>query len=81
MQLTIFLLLLYYDCFVTIVSSSTGSPSMSYKRDCRQVTFVTIIKFCPLPPPLFLTDKIKMDGIPTKIKWKLHSFFTLYLKF
>ena len=36
--------------------------------------------FCPLskkkqkPSPLFLTDNIKMDKIPTKIKWKIHTF-------
>ena len=30
MRLTIFSLLPYYDWFVAIVSSSTGSPTMSY---------------------------------------------------
>ena len=33
------------------------------------------------PTPLFLTDNIKMDRIPIKIKWKVHTFFTLYFKF
>ena len=33
------------------------------------------------PPPLFLTDNIKMDNIPTKIKWKIHALFKLYFKF
>ena len=28
-------------------------------------------------PPLFLTDNIKMDRIPTKIKWKIHALFAL----
>ena len=32
-------------------------------------------------PHLFLTDNIKMNRIPTKIKWKVHTFFPLYLKF
>ena len=53
-------------------------------RDCRQITFVMLSRFCSLskksPPPLFLTDTIKMDGILTKINWKIHHF-TLYLKF
>ena len=40
MQLTIFLLLLYYDWFVAIVSSSTGSPSMSYLRRFRAFPIV-----------------------------------------
>ena len=32
------------------------------------------------PHPLFLTDRIKIDGIPTKIKWKIHTcLFTLYI--
>ena len=41
--------------------------------DCQQITLVMLNGFCPLskpPPPLlplFLMDKIKMDGIPTKI--------------
>ena len=38
----------------------------------QQITFVTPNKFYPLsktsPHPLFLTDNIKMDRIPTKIK-------------
>ena len=49
-------------------------------RDCQQITFVTFNRFCPLsntPPPLpsppFLMDNIKMDRIPTKIKWKIHQ--------
>ena len=47
-------------------------------RDCRQITFVTLNRFCPLSePPLFLMDNGKMDRIPTKIKWKIHTFFTL----
>ena len=35
MQSTLISLLLYYELFVAIVSSSTGSPSMSYVRDFR----------------------------------------------
>ena len=31
--------------------------------------------------PLFLTDNIKLDGIPTKIKWKIQASFTFYFKF
>ena len=49
--------------------------------------FVTRNRFCPLSKPfpplptLFLTDNSKMDRIPAKIKWKIHTFFTLYFKF
>ena len=51
-------------------------------RDCHQITFVTLNRFCPLSElPLFLMDNDKMDRIPTKIKWKIHTFFTLYFKF
>ena len=34
------------------------------------------------PPPLslFLMDKINMEIIPIKIKWKIHAPFTLYFK-
>ena len=30
---------------------------------------------------LFLKDDIKMNGIPSKIKWKIHICSTLYFKF
>ena len=33
------------------------------------------------PPFLFLTNNMKMDRTLTKIKWKIHTFFTLYFKF
>ena len=33
------------------------------------------------PAPLFLTENIEMDRIPTKIKGKMPAFFTLYFKF
>ena len=50
-------------------------------KDCRQITFVTLNGFCPLSKspstPLLLTDNIKMDRIPTKIKCKTHAPFTL----
>ena len=53
-------------------------------RDHQQITFVTTNRFCNLSKtsnPLFLMDYIKLDGIPSKIKWKIHASFTLYLKF
>ena len=34
----------------------------------------------PSPHPLFLTDNIKMDRIPTKIRWKVHVPFILYFQ-
>ena len=35
-------------------------------RDCQQIPFITLNGFCQLsnPPLLFLTDSIKLDGIP-----------------
>ena len=52
-------------------------------RDCQQITFIMLNRFCslsklPLPPtptPLLLTNKTKLDGIPSKIKWKIHVFW------
>ena len=42
-------------------------------------------RFCLLnkktPTFLFSMDYIKMDRIETKIKWKIHAFFTWYFKF
>ena len=51
-------------------------------RDCQQLTFVTLNRFCPLskpptPHPLSLMDNIKMDKIPTKTKCKIHAPFVL----
>ena len=60
--------------------------------DCRQITFVTLNGICPLSnplptshplpltlTPLFLTDKSKINRIPTKVKLKntylFHSVF------
>ena len=47
-------------------------------RDRQQITFVMLNRFCPLsklsPTPLFLTNKIKLHGIPSKIKWKMDVF-------
>ena len=53
--------------------------------DPRQITFVTFNGFWPLCKnpltSLFWTDNIKLDGMPTKIKWKIQACFTLYSKF
>ena len=61
------------------------NQNLDHLRDCWQITFVMLNRFCPLnktpyPAPLFLTDNIKMDTISTAIKWKIHAF-TLYFKF
>ena len=40
-------------------------------REHQQITFVTLNRFYPIsnpPAPCFLTDNIKPEGIPTKIK-------------
>ena len=34
-----------------------------------------------LPLSLILTENVKLDGIPAKIKWKIHVPFTFYFKF
>ena len=48
------------------------SHTLNEVRDCQQITFVTLNGFCPLnkkdPSPLFLTDNIKTNGIPTKME-------------
>ena len=54
---------------------------VSYQvRDCQQISFVTLNRFCQLskkkPHPLFLTDKIKMDGI-SKLK-NTHLFHIVF---
>ena len=61
------------------------NQNLDHLRDCQQITFITFNRFCPLnktlyPAPLFLIDNIKMDRIPTTIKWKIHAF-TLYFNF
>ena len=58
-------------------------------RDCQKITFVMLNGFCPLsnppppppPSPLFLLDNIKMDRIPTKIKWKIHDTWPVHIVF
>ena len=51
-------------------------------RDCQQITFVTLNRLCPLnqkqPPPLFLTENIKMDRIPTKVIANTCLFYTVF---
>ena len=51
-------------------------------RDCRQITFVTLNRFFSLskPTPLFLTENIKMDRIPTKSseKYMLCPFYIVF---
>ena len=49
------------------------------------MTFVTVNRFCFLQvyinsPPLFLMENIKLNGIQTKIKWKILVLFTLHFK-
>ena len=46
-------------------------------REHWQITFIILNRFCPLikknPTSLFLMDNIQLDGLPTKIKWKVHT--------
>ena len=32
------------------------------------------VKYIPLPHSLLLTENIELDGIPSKIKWKIHAY-------
>ena len=52
-------------------------------RDCQQRAFIMLNEFCPLSkkthPYLFLTNNIKMDSIPNKIKWNIHALFLHYI--
>ena len=32
------------------------------------------VKYIPLPHTLLLTENIELDGIPSKIKWKIHAY-------
>ena len=55
-----------------------GNFAPASYRDRRQTTFVTnaeqILSVKSKPPtPLLLTDNIKLDGIPSKIKWKIEG--------
>ena len=42
--------------------------------------YVTLNRFCliGIPQSLFLTYNIKLDGIPSKIKCKIHACFIVY---
>ena len=53
-------------------------------RDCQQITCVMLNRFQvknPSPLTLSLIDNIKLDGIPTKVKWKIQVSFLFYFKF
>ena len=55
----------------------------------HQITFVTSNRFCLLSKPQrtvnhlsLLTDKTKLDGTPSKIKWEIHVFwYTVFYVF
>ena len=64
------------------MNSSKRSHS---QRDSQQISFIITFGFCSLSKkskkpftPLLLTDNIKLDGLPTKIKLKIQGCFTLY---
>ena len=54
-------------------------------KDHQQVGFIMLNKFWSLTKKpftlLFLTDNIKLDGMPARIKLKIQACFTLYFKF
>ena len=52
-------------------------------KDCQQMTFIMLHRFCLLSekktsPPLFLMDNIKMDKIPTKNMKNVHPFYIVF---
>ena len=50
-------------------------------RDFRQITFMTLNRFCQLSKPP-TSQEMDLDRIPTKIKWKIHALFiTWYFTF
>ena len=71
----------------SIIAESERYPGISQPvRDCWQITSVTLNGFCslisnPPSPPVFLTDKIKMDGIPTKSNEKYKHFLNCIWSF
>ena len=53
---------------------------LNHFRDCRQIIFVTLnrffsVKYIPLRQSLLLTENIKLDRIPSKIKCKVRSYW------
>ena len=76
---------LHFKILIYLLLISNNAWAIFSLRDHQQITFVTLNRFCPLskpppfpsppPKPLFLMDKTKMDGIPSKIKWKIHVFW------
>ena len=63
----------------------SGTSLADPVRDCQQITFVTLSRFCslsnPLPHPLFLNGQ-NQDGWDTKHNQiKIRTLFTLHFKF
>ena len=54
-------------------------------RDPQQITFIMLNRSWLLSKKpftlLFLTDNIKLNGMPAKVKLKIQACFTLYFKF
>ena len=53
---------------------------LNHFRDCRQIISVTLnrffsVKYIPLRQSLLLTENIKLDRIPSKIKCKVRSYW------
>ena len=72
----------YHFHLLTNFTHLLATLKLRWLRDHQQITFVTLHRFClsnkKTPPPLFLKDNIKLNGIPTKITWKIHTLFTLH---
>ena len=51
------------------------------KLNFCQAEQILYANLCLSPLPLFITDNMKVDGIPTKLNKKIHNCFRLYFKF
>ena len=64
---------LHFKILIYLLLISNNVWAIFSLRDHQQITFVMLNRLCPLskplaPIPLFLMDKTKLDGIPSKNK-------------
>ena len=58
-----------------VVVVAKGLSANNFCHACLTDLFCSLIKTSL--SPLFLADNVKLDVIPNKIKWKIHTCFTL----
>ena len=78
-QVTLWNYLFIYSTYLFLISNNVWAI---FSLGDHQITFVTLNTFYLLSKParvgnhlLFLADKTKLDGTPSKIKWKIHVFW------